>query len=132
MAEPYYKSKEFLALRWEWYDKLKKDGKFTDIEFYSYDTGESLPTMNGMSSVDMKKSGSRWGNSKIEYYRLAEQHKLRMGYRYAKSAWEYQAWAMHADGVGTKAIARALGVKASAVVKLVAKEARFSMRGGHQ
>jgi len=123
MRDQTFTSKAFLDLRWKWYEKLKKDGKFVDIEYFCRDTGESLPTLDGMSPMDVKKSHGRWGDSKVEYYRLSEQHKRQVQRRFSKASWQYAAWTKHSDGVGTKAIAAKLGRSASEVVRFVKAEA---------
>lgn len=113
-----YETKQFLALRREWYGKLSESG-FKDIEFHTKTTGEPLPVLNGMSVTDMEKMQTRWGGSKVEYYRLAEHHLRYIQRKFGKKSWQWKAWRIHADGYGTKTISEAVGKIPSQIVKFV-------------
>ena len=127
-ATPFFKTQKFLKLRFAWYEKLKKDGKFVDIEFHDQVTGETLPICTGMSASDLCKMRGRWGESKIEYYRLAEQHRRRVQMRFPKKSWQYKAWHMHSEGVGTRSIAVKLGMKGGEVVRFIKREADLILK----
>lgn len=97
-----FETPEFLALKAKWYSKLKKKG-FVDIEFVS-NTGLQLPVLRGMSATDVKKSVSRWGTSRMEYFRLAEHHLLAVEAKHGLKSWQYKAWLAHSEGCGMPSI----------------------------
>ena len=121
MARSVYKNKEFLKLRWEWYEKLKKSG-FNDIEFHIRSSGDTMPMLNGMNATDMMKMLTRWGASKVEYYRLAEQQLAKVGKKFGKRSWQYKAWKIHSDGHGIRTITRLLGVTDGEARRLIRKQ----------
>lgn len=118
MAKSIYKSKEFLKLRWEWYEKLKQSG-FNDIEFHIRSNGDTMPMLNGMNVTDMMKMLTRWGGSKIEYYRLAEQQLTKIARKFGKRSWQYKAWKLHSEGSGIRTIMQKLGVTDGDVRRLI-------------
>lgn len=121
MARSVYKNKEFLKLRWEWYEKLKKSG-FNDIEFHVRSNGDTMPMLNGMNATDMVKMLTRWGASKVEYYRLAEQQLAKVGKEFGTRSWQYKAWKIHSDGHGIRTITRLLGVTDGEARRLIRKQ----------
>lgn len=118
MARSIFQSKEFLKQRWEWYDKLKNAG-FNDIEFHVRSNGEAMPMLNGMNATDMVKMLTRWGGSKVEYYRLAEQHLTKMARKYGKRSWQYKTWKIHSEGHGIRTIVSQLGVTTGEAMRLI-------------
>jgi hypothetical protein len=118
MKRGVFQSKEFLKQRWEWYDKLKAEG-FNDIEFHVRSTGEPMPMLNGMNTTDMMKMLTRWGGSKVEYYRLAEQQLRKLARKYGKKSWQYKAWKIHSEGHGIRAIAKLVTASYSDIIRLV-------------
>lgn len=116
-------TKEFLKLRWEWYKKLSDEG-FKDCEFHMRRTGESLPVLNGMSVTDIERMQTRWGGSKVEYYRLAEHHLRHIERKYGKKSWQWKAWRTHADGFGTRTIAKQLNMALGDIIRYINTEKR--------
>lgn len=121
MARSVFQTKEFLKQRWAWYDRLKSEG-FNDIEFHMRGSGNTMPMLNGMNTTDMQKMHGRWGGSKVEYYRLAEQHLRRMAREYGKKSWQYKAWKIHSEGYGLRTIASRLGIPSGDVLRLINAE----------
>lgn len=64
-----FQTPEFLALRKEWYEKLKESG-FKDIENIRWKDGESMECLNGMSQMDLCRG---YTPEQQRYFELAKQ-----------------------------------------------------------
>lgn len=91
----WYESKEFLAERWKWYEKLKKAG-FKDIEWHSRSTGEALPIMSGYSQMDAVRY---YKPDQAELFRLMTVHQPEVDRKYGEKSWQAKVWAAFADGL---------------------------------
>ena len=116
----YYETPEFLALRREYYARLKADG-FRDIENIDWKTGDSGNLLNGFGHMDAVR---RWSPESQRYYELARQKAATIrGPKYNKD--ERRIWRMHAKGKSFRAIERETGIpraRVSRTVKRIAKE----------
>lgn len=91
----WYEDKKFLAERWKWYEKLKKDG-FKDIEWHSRSTGEALPIMSGYSQMDAVRY---YRPDQAELFRLMATHQPEVERKYGEKSWQAKVWAAFADGL---------------------------------
>lgn len=121
-----FETPEFLALRKEWYGKLKKKG-FKDIEHTNWEDGTSGNLLNGMTLMDMLRS---WTPEQQRYYELAVHYIRNVRWRRAKGlleAWQVKAWILHANGKSYHQIGEAVGVHRRYVSKYVREEAKRMM-----
>lgn len=111
----WYKNQDFLALRSQWYAKLKKSG-FKDIEYFDQRTGDALPLLGGYGPMDAVRF---YRPDSAEFYRLAVHFMLRVQEMYGVRSWQYKAWKAYADGVGIMRISKSVGKSAASVDKFV-------------
>lgn len=118
---------EFLALRKEWYKKLKDSG-FKDIEHTDWETGESGNLMNGFSLMDAYRQYTpeqdRYFQLAVQYRRNVYQRKY-MGYL---EDWHVKAWTLHSNGKSYRQIQEELGVHRRHVSKYIQEEAKRMLK----
>lgn len=113
MGNP-FKTREFLALRRKYYEKLKEEG-FEDIEITDWSTGDSGNLLRGFGHMDAIR---RYTPDKERYYQLARQMIHTLKARRAPKE-ERKVWELHAEGVSFRAIERRLGISRNRVSKIV-------------
>ena len=113
-----YDSPEFLALRKEWYGKLKDSG-YRDIEFIDWEDGSSGNLLNGFGLMDAYR---QWSPDKQRYYELATHHGRYVRRRYHAESFEYQVWKRHANGKSARTIAEEINVARRRVSQFLKSE----------
>lgn len=115
---PWYETPEFLALRKEWYDKLKAEGH-RDIEIVDWRTGEAGNLLLGFSEADARKTYTPEAEA---YYLAAERHVGRLEGKPGVSAELVTCWTLHAQGCSNREIERRTGVPREKVARLIRAE----------
>lgn len=111
------KSKEFLDLQKEWYDKLEKSG-FKDVEQDEFYLKSRISRQN-LSLLEETEVSTSIADSKAEYYRLAG-HFLHE-YDFANDR-ERIIWELHADGASIEMIVKCMKFRGFKVYKRLVHE----------
>lgn len=142
-GRPWYQDPKFLALRKQWYGKLKKRG-FHDMELHDWSTGESYECLDGISQADVKRTYTR---GQERYYQLAVQWVLvmrkRLGPRNARDLdlpqtvrRDVRIWKMHADGAPNRLIGEKLRISKGTAATVIRRERELMLReyreGGYE
>lgn len=119
--KPWHQKKEFLALRKQWYKKLKKRG-FKDIEYQDWETGESGNLLNGFSLMDAARG---WRPDKERFYQLAVHWLIDMRKRKRRKAIDpidVKIWQLYSCAKSVHSIARELGTTTYLVTQVTERE----------
>jgi DNA-binding CsgD family transcriptional regulator len=117
--KPWYQKKEFLRLRKEWYARLAADG-FNDIEITDWASGDSQNFTLGLGNPTQLLRQKGWAASQ-EYYYQATHYIHVLSSDPSVSERDRRVWALHADGVSMRRIAKEIGISTAYVGKIVKK-----------
>jgi hypothetical protein len=106
-------TQQFLAIRKEWYAKLKQEG-FNDLEYWDNTSVEPKPYIKGQAPLPQNME--EW-TQKQEYYEQCATYLNRMCA--VLDSTEREVWQLHSEGFATSYIIRQLGLGSHKTYKII-------------